>query len=350
MRTNTTKIWALLTLFAWLTISLCACGKDSFTESIGNIIDEIMPDDDTYSAKYLEKPEIIGYDIETSTLSWKKVDNAFGYTIDYNGSEFEVAADKTQEIIPLIAEENVFKIKALGDDEDYLDSEWSAEYKYTVEKQEELSIYNRVNIALGGYAKDKDMELIEVLGISFANMEGNKYEKKLVFECLCKKNGVIKLYSLAVIDEGEESISDILANITADRITQIDLDKLINFDAANYFIESGAFDGNMQQLKNDGYRISVVTSCVTEGSKVGKNILRYDIVATYKAERGDGTVYFTARHQIDMTEPSGEVEYDYGIFILEPKWRTVKELSFVLHEGPTWQYMCDFIQNAQAEN
>ena len=350
MRTNTTKILALLTLFAWLIISLCACGGDSFTESIGDIIDEISPGDDNYSVHYLKKPEIIGYDIETATLSWKKVDNTFGYIIDYNGSEFEVAADETQEIIPLIAEENVFKIKALGDNEDYFDSEWSNEYKYTVEKKEELSIYNRVNIALGGYAKNKGMELIEVIGISFANIEGNKKGDKLIFECLCKKNGVIQLYSLTVNDEGEESISDMLANITADQIGQVDLNKLTNFDSAKYFIESGAFDGNMQQLKNNGYKISVVTSCVTEGRKVGNNILRYDIVATYKAERGDGTVYFTAKHQIDMTEPSGEIEYDYGHFIVEVNWRTVKELSFVLHEGPTWQYMYDFIQNTQAEN
>ena len=85
----------------------------------------------------LETPQDLSYDEGDYMLTWDSVDNASGYTIYYNGNEFEVDANDTKEKIVVTAQDNTFKVKANGDQVDYTDSEWSEEYTYTIEQEQQ---------------------------------------------------------------------------------------------------------------------------------------------------------------------------------------------------------------------
>ena len=292
----------------------------------------------------LETPQDLSYDEGDYMLTWDSVDNASGYTIYYNGNEFEVDANDTKEKIVVTAQDNTFKVKANGDQVDYTDSEWSEEYTYTIEQEQQQSIFNKVNLAIGECAEQEGYEIIDIIGISYSDIEGTALGDQVYIECLCEENNTIKNVTFAIETTINTSIGEVLSDFSMDEIRQQAKVSAVDYDSASYLIKSESYDGNMQQLKNEGYEISVVNSCTRKGKAVGSKF-RFEIVGTYKAVRGNEVLYFTSINRIDVTEPAFEERVNYEELLRYVKYRDVKETSFVLHEsGQTWEYMEDWVK------
>ena len=296
----------------------------------------------------LQAPTNLAYDKDTYVLSWSSVTNASGYKISYNGREFTAVGDDCQEVIPLTAQENVFKVKALGDDIYYTDSNWSSACSYTVPAVEQ-SVYDKINLALGSAATAENYELVEVIGISYANVEGNRSGDNVVFETLCNGNGTLKNIQIGLGIANLESIEYLFSNIELTECGNMFEKSIVNYNSAQFLLDSESYDGEMQSLYDQGYTITVIKSCVREGSKVGQGF-RFELVGTYKAVKNDEVLYFTSINRIDINNMSSDMLYNYEYFVMESDFRTVTETSFVLHEsGATLEYMDDWAK-ANDEN
>jgi hypothetical protein len=73
-----------------------------------------------------------GLEIEGNILTWTAVENAKKYIIDIDGTEYK--ADEANYSLDELIEIKVYeiKVKAIGDDEIYFDSDWSEIIKHTV--------------------------------------------------------------------------------------------------------------------------------------------------------------------------------------------------------------------------
>ena len=303
------------------------------------------------SVVQLETPEQVAFNSENYVLTWDEVENASAYTIYYNGEETTVDANDTQEQITITAEDNVFKVKAVGDGEYYSDSEWSEEVTYSIDQQQEQgggqqqqqSVFEKVNLKVAQAAQEEGLKLESVLGISYVNLDGNKYGDNIIFQTVCSKNGVSKNYELAFKNEGyTSSVQEMLNNFDSATFNGSTSSKIVNYDSAQYLLNSNSFDGRMEELKNQGYEISVINSVVREGTKVGSKF-RFEIVGTYKAEREGDVKYFTSTNRIDVLSPSSDAGYNYEGFLSSDKYRTVTETSFTEHEaGSTLDYISEW--------
>lgn len=314
------------------------------TQPVGPGTNPVGPGTDIVAVQ-LHAPEQLEFNNENYILSWEEVDNATGYTIYYNGQETTVDADDTQEHITITAEDNYFKVKALGDGEIYQDSDWSQEISYSIEKQDEQSVFEKVNLKLAQTAQDKNLNLESVIGISKLDLENNR----IVFQTVCSKNGVSSNYEFHYRNDGyTASAEEFLANF--ENVTEIGNVKndTVNYQSAQYLINSKLYTGQMAELYNQGYEISVVTSTVRKGQKSGSQ-LRYEIVGTYKAERGDEVKYFTSVNRVDIKNASSADNYNYEVFLAAEDLRTLTEVSFIMHEpGETLEYMGEWADKNQA--
>lgn len=292
----------------------------------------------------LETPEQVAFNSENYVLTWDEVDNASAYTIYYNGEETTVDANDTQEQITITAEDNVFKVKAVGDGAHYSDSEWSEEVTYSIEQNQDQdqqqSVFEKVNLKVAQIAQERGLKLESIIGISSVNLEGDDYGDHIVFQTICSKNGVSSNYELSFKNEGHTaSIEDLLNNFDSAVFGNSSKDTIVDFDSAQYLLNSGAYDGHMEELKNQGYEISVVSSAVREGSKVGSKF-RFEIVGTYRAERDGDVKYFTSTNRIDILNPSTKESRNYQDSLEFEDLRTVTETAFMEHEaGGTLEYM-----------
>lgn len=312
--------------------------------------------------KTLQTPKNFAYNEETYTLSWESVENATGYTLDYNGKETALGGEITEYTVILSAVENTFKLKATGDKEKYEDSAW-AEVTYTLtggneengdtdsgndNGASELSLYDKINIELSRAAAEEGYTLERVIGISYADIEEMYKFDHIRIETIGKKNNID--YNIMYgyrIDEASD-FTELLNSINAEHCQGSAENPLVSYNSAEKFVASEKYDGKMQALYEQGYTISVLDSCVREGKTVAKKF-RYEIVGTYKAENAYGDVkYFTSVNQIDVNEVSSNPIRNYETTFLSPSLITVTEKQFVLHEeGATLEYMAKLIEQQE---
>ena len=86
---------------------------------------------------------------EDGLASWEAVENASGYAYSLNGTE-----RATQKTSYQLYDGDTFKVMALGDEENYLDSDYSNEVTYTVTIEEETGIPAPLE---GFYMRDPDL-------------------------------------------------------------------------------------------------------------------------------------------------------------------------------------------------
>ncbi len=316
------------------------------------------PDTGSTPIIQLETPQEVSFDIESYILSWKAVENAGAYTIFYNGTETTVDTSDTYEQITLIAEENVFKVKAAGDGSYYSDSKWSKEVKYVMETQQEQSVFEKVNLKLAQAAQSESLTLEKIIGISYVSLEPNKYGDHVSFETICSKDGVSYNYELSFKNDGyTSSFEELFQHFESATYNSSYKNKIVDYDSARYLIEGGIYnpsslDGKMEELRLQGYEITVISSAVREGEKVGSKF-RFEIVGTYKAVLGSDVKYFTSTNKIDILQPSSNESYNYEGFLgyAEEEYSTVTERSYVEHEeGATWLYMEEWASKNDASS
>ncbi len=319
---------------AFLALSCTACaftackgGGDSSSSAPSS---ETSDSSVSSAAQQLNAPYGLFYDKASSVLSWTGDGNAVAYKISCNGQLIDADANDTQEVITVTADEITFQVKAVGDGVHYSDSDWSEAFTY------EISVYDKVNRALSAAAEQEDLELVSIVGIEDFN------KKNITFETLCKNTyGKISNVEIYSYNSTAGTVDYLLRNLDQSEITSSNQKTIVDYDSAQYLLDSGSYDGEMQKLYNEGYTISVVHSCVRQGSKVGTKF-RFEIVGTYKAVRGTEVKYFTSINRIDILLPEAE-EDNYETFLWDRGLSTVVETSFVLHEaGGTWLYMEDW--------
>ena len=295
----------------------------------------------------LETPTDVSYDIQNYVLSWDDVDNATGYVVSYNGTTYNVE-DNSKHILPT-AEENVFKVKAVGDNIDYSDSEWSSPITYTITNTEE-NVFDSVNIQLAQTAAENDLTLVEVIGISYADMDKTSFGTNLSFEVICNNGSENVNARISYGYDDLDTIGEMLQSIDSYTKSSLIEYDIVNYNSAEELLLSNSFDGKMEELRQQGYEFSVMDSCVREGSKSGSSF-RFSIVGTYKAEKDGDVKYFTSVNDIKIHNASKTESNNYVTSVGYVEDRTVTESYFVEHTNDTtYEYMQGLVSStANAE-
>ncbi len=333
----------VLSLVCALTFAGCsACA--SCASCTGGLEDVLGGNSESQSSKIhpneLVAP-VLSFDAETCTLSWTTDTRCNEYEIDYNGTLISVG-EVDSYVIALSATENIFKVRAVGEDI-YYTSAWSNEISYTV-PEAELTTYQKINAKLAEIAKGKGVEFIKVIGISYASLEKNWRDVNLIFDTICNIGENELNFSIGLAVKGE-TITEKFDKLISSEYDWIGIIKynIVDYDTAKYLIDNKPVDGEMQALKDQGYTLSVLSSCVREGKKVGSTF-QFEVVATYKAVLGDQTRYFTSINEIKVTNPSSEDKNNYINCVRVPAYRTITETDFVWHEeNGTMAYMAEWI-------
>ncbi|MBQ7924341.1 MAG: hypothetical protein IJ329_03440 [Clostridia bacterium] len=308
--------------------------------------------------KAISAPADFTYDEETYTLSWGSVENATGYVLDYNGREIELEKTETEYTVLLTATENAFKIKAKGNGDKYLDSDWSQTLTYTMgaigedngsdNAEQEISLYDKINMELARAAQAKGYTLERVIGIPFAQTTGLGLRCGIDFMCIVTKRNVE--YSVAVCYNMEKAITicELIDNLSKETFSSLRVYSTVVYNSAEKFIASKNYAGEMKKLYEQGYEITVLDSCVREGI-TGSNLFRFEIVGTYKAVHENGDVkYFTSVNQVDVLNVSSAESYNYEpAFNIEGRVE-ITETQYILHEeGGTLEYMAKLIEQQE---
>ena len=288
---------------------------------------------------------VLSFDAETCTLSWTTDTRCNEYEIDYNGTLISVGKVDSY-VIALSATENVFKVRAVGEDI-YYTSAWSNAISYTV-PEAELTTYQKINAKLAECAKTKELEFIKVIGISYADVEDNRYGDNIYFQTICNDGKGKELNVELAVQADGNTWEEIFNNTDTWVVYYLNKCNTVDYDTAKYLIDDEPnnikpVDGEMQVLKEQGYTMTVLSSCVREGKKVGSSFT-FEVVATYKAVLGDQTRYFTSINKIKVTNPSSEDKNNYINCVRVPAYRTITETDFVWHEeNGTMAYMAEWI-------
>lgn len=288
----------------------------------------------------LETPDNFAFDSESYVLTWDDVEHAEGYTIVYNGQNIEVDEGETSHQVLISATENTFKIKANGDGVTYNDSAWSNTISYTIDNSQgqEASLFEKINIELNRAAKSKGYTLEKVIGISFAQTETSIFGNLRV-EMLGTKDGKLKNIEQTYKILGKNNIGEILDNINESNALRFKDENIVSYNSAQKFVGSKRYAGEMENLRNQGYEISVIESCVRKGQQSGDQFY-FEIVGTYKATNGSDVKYFTSINEVCVRKASSNPINNYENSVKIVKERTITETQFVMHEaGGTLEYM-----------
>ena len=294
----------------------------------------------------LAAPANLSYDPDASTLSWTSVENALSYQVDYNGVIYETSEPAL--VVSLIATDNVFKVKAIGDTEYYSDSSWSAPFTHTLE-QASLSVYEKVNLKIGEAAAEDKYELSKIIGISSTILEGNKYGDNIQISVLCRYNGKNWLVTMGFKCPTGDTIAEMLDHFEDAEYTGCTKEEVVlGYNSPEYLLgsltSSKAYSGELYQFVSSGYTVTPLAYAVTKGEEIKTTPRkhRFNLVCTYKAERDGEVKYFTVTNRITILQKSSEYGYNYEGFLASEKYRTVEEIGFLLHEeSTTLSYMQD---------
>ena len=307
--------------------------------------------------KAISAPADFTYDEETYTLSWGSVENATGYVLDYNGREIQLEETETEYTVLLTATENAFKIKAKGNGDKYLDSDWSQTLTYTMgaigedngsdNAEQEISLYDKINMELARAAQAKGYTLERVIGISFADTEEMLSMNNICIEVVGFKGTEYSNLRIGYQINTVENVQGLLNKISETNHWGFTKKSTVAYESAEKYVASKSYVGEMKKLYEQGYEITILDSCVREGV-TGSNLFRFEIVGTYKAVHENGDVkYFTSVNQVDVLNPEGD-KYNYET-ALEFEGKTiVTETQYILHEeGGTLEYMAKLIEQQE---
>lgn len=298
----------------------------------------------------LATPQNVSFNEDTNEVSWEGVENATGYLLWVNGNTYEIGAGDLSKKIVLFEEKNEFKVKAVGDGEEFTDSNWSLSLVYTMTVQAEESLYNKVNIKLAEAAKGDGYEFVRVVGISYASLKTGNLSQNITFETLCEVDEKMHNVQYNFNCSSYETIQEMIENFDTAKLGTSLKNKTIAYESAESLLKSGSYDGKMQELKNHGYQITVLDSVVREGSFYG-DVLEFEIVGTYKATKaGADDVYFSSIMCVDILNPSRNEVSNYTTFLEYEQYRNVTETEYVLHEkSTTLDYILDWEQKSVEE-
>ena len=338
-KTITKKLLALLSAtFMLATCAACSCDSEylsgSDSPSLSDTTSDTAPEQsDTATPIVLQSPHHLSFDEESFILSWETVDNAVCYLIDHNGEILEVYGEETY-VIPTDGE-NTFKVQAIGDGENYINSAWSEELVYEAPVQQ--SVYEKVNAKLAEAATAEGLVLEKVLGIIEVDLESDNYH--ILFQTICSNKGVSAYYDMSFHHANPVSVYEILNTFELATFHRKLKKDIVEYKSAESIVESGLYVGTMEDFKNRGYEISAIQTAVQEGQKAGSRFTFY-VVGTFKAYTEYDVQYFTVKYAVTILQPSVDMLYNYEVFLYTAALHELTEISCLLHtEYETLEYI-----------
>lgn len=306
----------ILALVLVLSLGLSACGI--FGGGNGN----------PYTTT-IDTPEVTFSD-ESFTLYWNEVEHAKSYEIKHNGTTTDVGKVTSKQVV-LEEGENKFQVRAIGDNVLYVNSNWSTEITYHHNPTaQDKTVFEKVRDKMLSASTEMRMELVRVVGISYADNEhltgdgGN-----FIFETIWKDGNKIKNVRMCYLVEAE-NLTEALEKFDEARLLHTQTYSTVDFNSAQMLVNSKGYAGYMAELYGQGYEISVMDSLVREGRKAGDGF-RFEIVGTYKAERNGDVKYFSTVYEINSSTYSSVDKYNYEDNLRFPARREIKEYSLVIH-------------------
>ena len=246
------------------------------------------------TAQTLEAPTI-AYDEENNIVSWQPVANAVKYIVKVNGEEKEVTG--TQLSVSIEEKSNyTISVKALGDGQEYLDSEEASISGYRQDQNEVYykNIENNIYKFFETY-KFNGLELTYVEDILNIEYENNKLS--VMIKCTTEKSSTIKynnfIFDLNGIYHNDncllKTISEASNHIFELEKKQIDYRNL----TANVFsygtgcydvmIEDERLTGQLKEYLDNGYTATRLYSEISDGTQP-KNFIVNSCVRLQKDE------------------------------------------------------------------
>ena len=265
----------------------------------------------------------IAFDIDNYLISWDCVENATKYIVSINEEEEETTLNE----LFYIPVENVteIKIKAKEESGKYKESEWSEIYTYNVSTEEITysSVYGFVDEMIPGVDHLQKILSMEIY-------DGYLYTKATYIDW----EGNPKLYYLLTDIEGYKDLLEIIKN-QKDTFSYVAQSfDLCEQNAMEYLVKSNSFSGKLEEYRQQGYEISVVSSAAGELNTYGALTAE----STLKLKKGNDILYIAISLDIIVKNPTGNPKIDYTVNLADPNERRTNATNFVILSGDLYKF------------
>lgn len=276
--------------------------------------------------------ENLKYDQQNNLLSWDDVTNADLYNVSVNGKETSV--EDNFYTVALTEQRTEFKVQAKDTTNTYATSKWSKSLIITLEQ--EGSLVAEVNQFADNVAASS-LTLKKVIAI---HATGSHLYTTGVYE----RMGEDYVYTFDT-DCGKtiETLKEALKTENLSEVTYIDSRNLAkNYDTASSFLSRSEYSEQIQNLVNEGYTLSFVTS---QAYEAGSDTV--GIKGILKAEKSSNTRYFSVDIEIYVGNIGIETA-KYTVAVEQAEWKALYEGLFLELTGDFAEYAKELesIQNA----
>ena len=265
----------------------------------------------------------IAFDIDKYLISWDSVEKATNYIVSINEEEEETTLNE----LFYIPVENVteIKIKAKEESGKYKESEWSEIYTYNVSTEEITysSVYGFVDGMLQGSDKVQKILSMEI-------KDGYLYTKATYIN----RKDEPKLYYLQTDIDDYKDLLDITKHQDECFTRTYKSFDLCEQNAMEYLVKSNSFSGKLEEYRQQGYEISIVSSAAGELNTYGALTAE----STLKLKKGNDILYIAISLDIIVKNPTGNPKIDYTVKLADPNERRTNATKFVILSGDLYKF------------
>ena len=252
-------------------------------------------------------------------FSWNTVEGANRYGViigKYEDGEWQQDSPKAVEenkyYYSADAEKIAIKVQAQDSTGEKANSEWSKEYVHEI-NQQQIS-YDSANLFVSSMLPYK---LLKVVNIS---IDGNAVRTNAIFQ----RNNKVEMYELYTYYE--DGITSLQVCMNKDEsfsfVRIIDKYDIVDYNSADYLLQSNSFIGQMEEYRLQGYTFEVVSQ---HTAKTKENNEVFNIYATYKLTKGDEVKYINNKTTVVVNEESPNEKENYTKKVANPEDRYIIE-------------------------
>lgn len=236
----------------------------------------------------LDIPSNVSFDSNTYTLSWNEVAHADGYKIDINGKVVQSGTNEYR-YIP-ISKTTTFKVQATDSTTEYIASNWSTDYSYTI-PQGQVSLA-ALNAFVGGMMNG-NRQVEKVISIY---PEGNclyttaKFGDGWVYHLENDYSSDITSLK-SIINNGDYGISSYILNSYEAK----------DYDSISYYLRSDTYKGALEDYRQQGYTFDVVNS---QAYRIDQNMMGFE--STFKLTNSENVKYVSNRIECYISDTANE--------------------------------------------
>ena len=285
-----------------------------------------------YIADYLEKffpsqdklPTVTGvtHNVDSNGrffFSWNTVEGANRYGViigKYEDGEWQQDSPKAVEenkyYYSADAEKISVKVQAQDSTGEKANSDWSDEYIHEIPLLE--ITYDSASLFVSSMLPSS-YNLLKLVNIS---IDGNIVKTNAIFE----SNNKIEMYELyTYYEDSITSLQDCM-NTDASFVRIIDKHDIVEYNSADYLLQSDSFVGQMEEYRLQGYTFEVVSQHVAK-TKESNEV--FNIYATYKLTKGDEVKYINNKTTVVVNEESPNEKENYTKTVANPDDRYIIE-------------------------